>query len=291
VRRRPRVALATAAAFPRLDPDDGQLLLAALHRRGVVAQPMVWDDPDVDWSAYDLVVIRSTWDYAPRRDVFVDWAESVAARTRLANPAPLIRWNTDKRYLRDLAAAGLPVITTTWLEPADPLTLPTTGEYVVKPAISAGAKDTARYAADDPAAPQHVARLQGAGRTVMVQPYLAAVDRAGETALLYVGGNYSHAIRKGPLLRLGGEFPAGPYAEEEIRRREPAAAERSLADAVLDAVPGGRHQLLYARVDLVPGADGVPLLLELEITEPSLFLDRDPSAADRLAAAIEVAAS
>lgn len=289
--RSPRVALATAGALPQLDAEDGPPLLAALHHRGLFAEPAVWDDPGVDWTAYDLVVIRSTWDYAARRDAFVAWAESVAAGSRLANPAAVVRWNTDKRYLRELAVAGLPVVPTTWLEPRDPVVLPTSGEYVVKPAVSAGAKDTARYAGSDPVATEHVARLHAAGRTVMVQPYLGAVDTAGETSLIFIGGAFSHAIRKGPLLQLGRPLPAGLYAEENIRARTPERAERKLAAAVLDAVPGGRVQLLYARVDVVPGADGVPLLLELEVTEPSLFLDRAPSAADRLAAAIEVAAS
>lgn len=289
--RRARVALATAAALPRLDAEDGPPLLTALAGRGVAAEPAVWDDPAVDWAAYELIVIRSTWDYSPRREGFVAWAESVAAQTRLANPASVIRWNTDKRYLAALAAAGLPVVPTTWLEPGDPAALPPAGEYVVKPAISAGAKDTARFAADDPAGPAHVRALQAVRRTVMVQPYLSAVDTAGETALIFVAGRYSHAIRKGPLLRPGGALPAGLYAEEHIRARTPSARERDLADAVLAAVPGGRDQLLYARVDVVPGADGVPVLLELELTEPSLFLDCSPGAADRLAAAIAVAAS
>ena len=288
---RPHVALATAAALPQLDAEDGPPLLAALGRHGVEAEPAVWDDTTVDWAAYDLVVIRSAWDYAPRREAFVAWADAVSARTRLANRAEVVRWNTDKRYLRDLAAAGLPVVPTTWLEPADPVRLPTRGEYVVKPAISAGAKDTARYVAGDAAGAGHAATLLAAGRTVMVQPYLAAVDSSGETGLMFVAGTYSHAVRKGPLLRLGGSFPAGLYAEEDIEPRSPSAPERDLAEAVLDAVPGGRRRLLYARVDLVTGPGGGPVLLELELTEPSLFLDCDPPAADRFAAAIAAAAA
>lgn len=289
---RPRVALATAAAFPHLD-GDGPLLLDALAGAGVDAEAAVWDDAGVAWSSYDLVVIRSCWDYAPRRDAFVAWAATVAAGTRLVNPAPVVRWNTDKRYLRELAAAGLPVVPTTWLEPGDPVRLPAEGEYVVKPAVSGGARDTTRYAGGRGAAvaaTAHVARLLAAGRTVMVQPYLTAVDTSGETALVFVAGSYSHAIRKAPLLAIGVQPTEAVFAEEHITRRTPSAAERNVAEAALAAVPGGPAQLLYARVDLVPDADGAPVLLELELTEPSLFLGHaDDVAAGRLARAIAAA--
>lgn len=282
---RARVALVTCAELPELDPDD-RLVVEPLRALGIDVVPAVWDDPAVDWAAVDLAVLRSPWDYARRRDEFVAWAESVP---RLLNPAAVIRWNTDKRYLRALAASGAPVVETAWLEPGDQVDLPA-GEYVVKPAVSAGSIDTGRYRAADPEhaalAAVHVARLLDAGRTVMVQPYLSDVDTAGETALLYLGGRYSHAIRKGPML-------AGPdagvdalYKEEEITARAPSDAELAVGDAVLAAVPGGASQLCYARVDLVPGSDGTPVLLELELTEPSLFLAHGAGAPDRLAAAI-----
>jgi glutathione synthase/RimK-type ligase-like ATP-grasp enzyme len=283
---RPLVALATAAGFDDLDGERAPMT-AALGDRGVDVAVAVWDDTSVDWARFDAVVVRATWDYSSRRDAFLAWAERVAATTRLANPYEVIRWNTDKRYLRELEAQGLPVVHTEWLEPGDALRVPAAREYVVKPAVSAGSRDTTRYHAgeDDAAAAEHVRRLHEAGRTVMVQPYLEGVDSHGETALLFFAGEWSHAIRKGPLLeRLGGPVE-GWFKREQIDDREPSDVERERAERVLDALPWPRRELTYARVDLVPGVDG-PTVIEVELTEPSMFLDRDPHAADRFAAAI-----
>jgi len=280
-----RIALATAAAVPKLD-EDGPVLQRALADRGLVGEPAVWDDPTVDWAGFDLVIVRSTWDYARRRTEFLDWARMVDASTRLANPLAVLEWNTDKRYLRELESEGLPVVPTTWLEPGDPGDLPTATEYVVKPAVSAGARDTSRYRpGDEAAATAHIERLHHEGRTVMVQPYLPAVDTRGETALLHLGGRYSHAIRKGPMLAPGDAAVEGLYREEAISPRAATGAERSIAERVLAAVPGN-PDLLYARVDLVPGPDGEPVLLELELTEPSLFLTHAEGAAAHLVDAI-----
>ena len=284
----PRIALATAAEFPELD-EDGPALIAALAERGAEARPAIWTDHTVDWSAYDVVVVRATWDYAPRRDQFVAWAERVAAVTCIANPAPVLAWNTDKTYLRALAEAGLPVVPTDWLLPGDVFTPPVRGEYVVKPAVSAGSKDTNRYRAGehDELAATHASGLLAAGRTVMVQPYLHHVDEAGETALLFTGGRFSPAIRKGPLLTPAMDAVSGAYKEEEIQPREPTAREREVAEAVLDALgsvaPIVGAQLTYARVDLVPDHDGEPTLLELELTEPSMFLVHDGAGGDQAA--------
>jgi glutathione synthase/RimK-type ligase-like ATP-grasp enzyme len=271
--------------------EDGPSLQAACAAAGLDADWRVWDDPAVDWSSYDLVVIRSTWDYPLRRDEFVAWASAVP---RLANPAEVVRWNTDKRYLRELADAGVPVVSTSWLEPGDEVRLPEHGDYVVKPTVSAGGHDTARYAPEHAEqAREHAARLLAAGQRVMVQPYLDAVDEVGETALLYCGGGYSHAVRKGPLLTGPDAVVDGLYRPETIDPREPSPAERAVADAALAAVPGGPGGLLYARVDLLAGPDGAPLLLELELTEPSFFLGAASGAADRFAGAVaaHVAAS
>jgi glutathione synthase/RimK-type ligase-like ATP-grasp enzyme len=282
----PRVAIATASELPHLD-EDGPLLLDALARVDVDAEPAVWDDPTVDWSGFDAVVVRSTWDYAPRRDAFVAWAHRVEAATRLLNPASIIEWNTDKRYLGELAAAGIPTVPTCFVAPGERVALPAAGEFVVKPTVSAGSRDTARYhAAEHERARAHVAALHEAGRTAMVQPYLEAVDVAGETAVLFIGGAFSHTIRKGPLLLPGEGFVAGLFAPEDITARDARADERVLAERVLAAAPGGGAALLYARVDLLPGPGGEPVLIELELTEPSLFLEHARGAADRLAAAI-----
>jgi hypothetical protein len=290
-RGKPRVALVTCDRLPDLEQDD-RLVLAPLAARGVAAAPVSWDDPTVDWAAYDLVVLRSPWDYALRRDEFVAWADGVPA---LANPADVVRWNTDKRYLAELDAAGVPIVPTTWVLPGETWTSPTgPGEYVVKPAVSAGSQDAGRYDPVDPEhralAEAHVRRLGDAGRVTMVQPYLTAVDTVGETALLFLAGPdglaFSHAIRKGAMLTGPDLGVDGLYKPEEISRRTADPAELAVAERTLAAVPGGPDRLLYARVDLIPGPAGEPVLVELELTEPSLFLDHADGAPDRLADAI-----
>jgi hypothetical protein len=288
-----RVALVTCAQIPDLEDDD-RLLLAPLAARGISAEPAVWDDPAVDWAAYDLVVLRSTWDYAPRRAEFVAWA---AARANLANPADLVAWNTDKRYLRELAAAGVPTIPTEWVEPGAGGWTGTATDVILKPAIGAGSVDAGRYRLDDPAEKRafeaHLARLTGAGRTAMVQPYLRAVAAVGEAALVFLRGTaglrFSHAATKGALLAGPDAGVDGLYREETITPRVATPVELAVAQRVLSAIPGGTDRLLYARVDLIPADDGTPLLIELELTEPSLFLGTDGGAADRAAEAIAAA--
>ncbi|BCL12803.1 ATP-grasp domain-containing protein [Micromonospora sagamiensis] len=289
-RGEPRVALVTCTDLPDLEPDD-RLLRAALAARGVHVDTVIWDAPDVDWAGYNLVVIRSTWDYAVRRDEFVAWAHTVP---RLANPADVVAWNTDKRYLDALWAAGVPTVPTTWVVPGEPGQLPERGEYVVKPAVSAGSLDSGRYDLGDPEhrqlAADHLTRLGTAGRVAMVQPYLHGVDTAGETALLFAGGPtgpvFSHAIRKGAMLA-GPDLPSEElFRTERIDPRTATAEQLAVAERTLAAVPGGAERLLYARVDLIPGPDGTPVLVELELTEPSLFLGHAEGAADRFADAV-----
>lgn len=285
-----RIAIATARHARGTD-DDEALLLPALARAGATVELLDWDDPTADWGAFDLVVLRSTWDYTSRHEQFLAWAERVAAVTRLRNHPDVLRWNTDKTYLTDLAAAGVPVVPTTVLRPGDEVTLPTDGEFVVKPTVSAGSRDTARYRAADPApAADHARRLLDSGRAVLVQPYQSAVDDDGETALVFLGGSFSHAARKGPLLTADGAITDKLFALEQMSPRTATARQIAVAEQALAAVPVA-GELLYARVDLLPGPDGDPLLLELELVEPSLFLPQAPDGtADRLAALITAAA-
>jgi hypothetical protein len=289
-----RVALVTCAELADLDPDD-RLLITPLAAHGIIAEPAVWDDPTVDWDAFDLVVLRSTWDYAPRRDEFIAWAASVP---RLANPAGIVAWNTDKRYLDDLKRFAVPVVETTWINPGGPgWAAPDSGEYVIKPAIGSGSKDAGRYRLDDrmhrDLAGIHVERLISAGRPVMIQPYLAAVDTIGETAMLYFNGIFSHAVRKGPMLTGpdSGDRDVGLYVPEEVSSRKPTDAERFVAAGALAALDDtglvkGPEDLLYGRVDLIPGPDGMPVVVEFELTEPSVFLATSWGAAQTFAAAI-----
>ncbi|GAB1690575.1 ATP-grasp domain-containing protein [Krasilnikovia sp. M28-CT-15] len=288
-RERSRVALVTSDYFPDLYADDHPLR-DALRARGVVVDAVCWDDPGADWTAYDLAVLRSTWDYPPRHDAFLAWARSVPG---LANPADIVEWNTDKHYLRELAASGVPVTPTRFVEPGEQWTAPAAGEWVVKPAVSIGSRDSGRYRlpGQRELAEAHVARLGAAGRTAMIQPYLAAVDTVGETAVLCLPDKtgamrYSHAIRKDALLH-GPDVGLDPRQyRQEITSREAGDAELAVAERALAAVPGGADRLLYARVDTIPGPDGRPLLVELELVEPTLFLLYDEGAADRLADAV-----
>jgi glutathione synthase/RimK-type ligase-like ATP-grasp enzyme len=277
-----RVALATCAEVADGD-EDRPALVAALSARDVDAFPAVWDDPSVDWTAFELVVVRSTWDYAERRDAFLAWARPLP---RVLNDVEVLTWNTDKHYLRELDRAGVPVVPTRFLEPGERFE-PPEGRFVVKPAVSAGSRHSASYGNGEDAG-SHVARLHGMGRSVMVQPYLDAIDQSGETALIYLGGSYSHAVRKAALLQPG-QAPADVlYLEEDMRSTQPTSAERAVADRALAALAS--DNLLLARVDLVPTSDG-PVVLEVELTEPSLYLGYAPGAAERFADAIAAALS
>ncbi|MFW5741022.1 MAG: ATP-grasp domain-containing protein [Myxococcota bacterium] len=290
-----RAAIATCAEVPNLD-EDGPLLVQALAHYGIEAEPAIWDDPAVAWPSYDLVVIRSTWDYPSRWRSFLDWIDAVETPCRLLNPADVVRWNIDKRYLRSLARHGIPVVPTQWLEDFSASVNLTdkwrrTDEVVVKPAVSAGSKDTRRFARNESDAAAALARdILASGRPVMLQPYMGSVDDRGETALLYFGGRYSHAIRKGPLLAVGDALEAGLFRQEEIEPRVASDEERALGELVLDRLPFERDRLAYARVDLVQGAGGTPSVIEIELIEPSVFLQHAPGAADRFASALAAGA-
>lgn len=293
-----RIALVTSAAGRPLD-DDLEPLRAALVAAGAEVDDPDWRDAGVDWSAYDRAVIRSTWDYVDHPAEFLDWARRAASLTDLHNPAAVIAWNADKRYLGELAAAGARVVPTTYVEVGDDATtapLPTDREYVVKPTVSVGSRDTVRYgvgATDEARARAHLARLVGAGRAAMVQPYQGSVDAEGETALLYFGGVLSHAIRKGPLLERGGAAHTALFAPEYVTPAEPTTEQLATADACLaaldrvDALSAVDRPLRYARVDVVLDDDGGMSILELELIEPSVFFQFAPAgAAARFAAAI-----
>jgi hypothetical protein len=274
----PRVALTVAQHDGTLH-DDGPPLLAAFERLGMGAEVVPWG-PGPDWSSYDGVLIRGTWDYILDRGRFLAWAATVP---RLANPVDVLRWNTDKEYLRDFEAAGIPTVPTLWVGRDDEVPAVEWDDFVVKPSISAGARLSARYRRGDDIA-AHLTAIHDAGSIAMIQPYLASVDTTGETGTYVFGGQVSHAIRKGGILAEGrgpsASIDAGSHQQVGPSSVDPALAE--FAQRVLAATP----PVLYARVDTVPGPEGEPLLIELEVTEPYLFLVHDPPAADRLAAAV-----
>nr|WP_202555967.1 hypothetical protein [Streptomyces sp. SID4950] len=270
---------------------DLPVLVDALRGAGADAEAVSWDDPAADWSAYDLVVIRSTWDYSWRAAEFTAWAERCGQVTRLANPPAVVRWSTDKRYLGDLAAAGVPVVPTRFLAPGDPADLPEEHEYVVKPSSGAGARYAARYTpADRETARGHLARMHAEGLTAMVQPYMRGIEAGGERALQFFGGRLLHASRKGAVLAPGTAFDAAKVPHPGLAAWTPTPAELAVAEAALAAVPGA-PELLYARVDLVDGTEpGEVRVMELELVEPNLFLFLHPGSVDAVRDAILAAA-
>jgi glutathione synthase/RimK-type ligase-like ATP-grasp enzyme len=242
----------------------------------------------------DLVVLRATWDYVERRDEFLAWCDSVPA---LANPARAVRWSTDKSYLVDLASDGVPVVPTALVPPGETASWPS-GPFVVKPAVGAGSRDAARFAAGEhDAAAAHLSGLHERGFTALVQPYQERVDADGETALVFLGGVHSHAFTKGAMLVPDARRDAsGLYVLERLSAAAPDAGRRRLAEDALDSAVNRlgltRADLLYARVDVVTGDDGRPLVLELELAEPSLgFRQTGPDAAGRFASAVRAALS
>jgi hypothetical protein len=285
-----RVALVTCKELPDLD-EDTRRLIGPLAARGIAATAAIWDDPEVDWKYFDLVVVRSCWDYVSRRNEFLEWASRVP---KLANPAAVLAWNTHKGYLRDLAARDVPIVPTTRLPPDEKWTAPERGDWVIKPAVSLASLGTGRYRMDDRhqrrLAAEHVRRVHAGGGTVMLQPYMRGIDYEGETSLVYLGGVFSHAMRKAAVLTgpdVGVDRRFLPQGGLHLRAHQPTTRELMTANQVLAAVPENRQQLLYARVDLVSGPDGRPVLMELELTEPQLYFCDAPGAAERMAAAIE----
>ena len=279
-----QIAFATSRTHQALDTEI-PLLVTAAAARGHRADTVVWDDPGVDWSSFDAVVVRSCWDYTGRREQFVAWARSIPT---VQNPARVIEWNTDKVYLREFAAGGTPVIDTYWnVQTGDDIG--DHAEWVCKPSVSAGSRDTARWTSREEVY-AHSAQLVADGRTSMVQPYIQSVDTDGETAMMFLGGEFSHAIRKGQLLHKGEGVRQDREGRESITPRAPTAAQHEIAAESLASVARILtlgDPLLYARVDLVTAPDGSPLVIELELTEPSLFIAHSHDGAERLVRALE----
>lgn len=271
-----RVALATCLRPPEPDHDEAPLL-AALRARGLEASTLAWDDPKADPAAFDLVVVRSTWNYIHALPEFLAWLRRAAAATRLANPAEVMAWNCDKSYLFELAAAGVPVIPTvsvprgTW--PA--LDRLPWEDLVVKPRVGAASFATRRFPPGRKPQAEAFLRETCSARDMLVQPYVLSVDGHGERSLVWVAGELTHGVRKNPRLAGGDESVSAALA--------PEADERAFAERVLAPRRAG---LLYARVDVARAEDGTLMLMELELVEPSLFLLQHPPALARLADAV-----
>jgi hypothetical protein len=271
------ISLATCSAIPALPAEDA-ILVRALEHRGIRGTPVVWDGPQ-SLSAR-ATLIRSAWDYHLRHAQFLAWVERVSAGRPLWNDPAIVRWNSHKSYLRDLAARGVAAVPTIWMEAgrhpalARALDQRGWGEVVIKPAVSASAHRTARFARDARAAAQRHLDALTADGMAMVQPYLSSVEDYGERSFIFIDGEFTHAVRRQAVLSQKYEYDA------PAPRVEPTVAELMLcrkALSVLDSMP------LYARVDVAPDAHGAPWLMELELIEPRLYFREGPEAAELLA--------
>ena len=281
------LALATTAKARGHDHDLA-ILATALDARSQPFQIVDWDDPSINWSHFAAVVLRSTWDYYQRYEQFLDWVNLVSAVTTLHNSVEIVRWNTDKIYLQELAQANIPVIATSFVHDVSDIdTALLNADIVVKPIISAGSNNTARHRANSPAADEHVRNILASGVAALVQPYVSTIDAMGETGLVYLNGEFSHAFQKAAIFSNAAQDHNGVFVEEKISSHSATAGERRLGERVCQFVA---HRFgaapLYARVDMVASANGESQLMEVELTEPSLYLHTDPVAPDRVASAL-----
>lgn len=281
-----RIAFATYQGAPLLTPDD-RLAATALASRGVEVVPAIWSARDVDWGAFDATILRSMWDYHHRVPEFRAWLGRLEQEEAACwNPASLARWNLDKRYLRDLQAAGIPTIPTAWLSASQLGDLGSVmdchgwRDVVLKPAIGATAHRIVRISRENADAVSARSRDLVEHGDAMLQPFIAGIASHGEWSLMFFGGEFSHAVLK--------QAAAGDFrVQEEFGGRSTVALPppelRAAAERILASL---QQPWLYARVDGVAGALGDFLLMELEMLEPLLFLAHDPGAADRFAEAI-----
>ena len=267
---------------------DLQLLADALTRKGASVELVNWDDAAADWTQFVAAIVRSPWDYHWRLPEFLAWADRVSRETQLFNSADVLRWNTDKVYLRDAVEFGVPVIPTEFVTDeagVDAVVLP--HDVVVKPTVSAGSNDTLRFVGDDTGARAHIRHVLSLGKKAMVQPYQGRVDERGETGLLFYNGKFSHAFCKAAILSHGESERNGLFVVEEITSRTPRADELAVGEKVIQLLTSRFGEApLYARIDMVDGDDGEPLVMEIELAEPSMFFHVAEGSADRYADAI-----
>lgn len=281
------IALRIASCQPLPEPDpDAEPLEAALAAAGLPAAVLGWDDPSVDWDAPVPTILRTTWNYALAPEAFRAWLARAAAAAPLWNPLPLVLDNLHKRYLVELRQRGVATVPTLLVERHQRLSLEEAADgfgvdrLVVKPAIGAGSLDTERFQrGDDVRFASHVERLAQRGE-VLVQPFVESVQDYGERSLVWIDGELSHAIRKTPRFSGDAERTDGPLP---IADDEAVLARAALAPLV----ERYGDDLLYARVDMARSDRGDPMLMELELIEPSLFFARRPGSAERFVAALQ----
>ena len=274
------VALATCRQLPEPDPDE-QPLLDALATSGITAGMLAWDDAAIDWSRAPLTVLRSTWNYPRHADAFLAWVARTSRVTQLWNPLPVVRWNHHKRYLLDLDRHDVPITPTVLVYRGERRALHSIldeqdwPDAVVKPAVSAASYRTTRVTRENREQGEAEFAALVAERDVLVQRYLPSVEDYGERALIWVDGALTHAVRKNP------RFAGG---QESVSEAVPvSSAEAELAARAIACV---NAPLLYARIDVAPGPGGAPVVMELELIEPSLFFIQGPAALERMVTAI-----
>jgi len=267
-----KLRVATCVKLPEPDADEAPLA-AALDRAGVTHSLVAWDDPHADWDAPVPTIIRSTWNYVHDVDAYLAWIARAAAAAPLWNPPAIVRGNVYKRYLLDLARRGVPVVPTTLVEQGGTIEVPRE-RVVIKPEVGAGSVNTRVFDAGNREAIAHCAAITARG-AALIQPYMASVDAYGERSLVWIDGELSHAIRKSPRFTGDSEAVTGPFPIAPEEREVALAALAPIAD-----------QILYGRVDLARDATGQPMVMELELVEPSLFFAKHPPSADRFVMAL-----
>lgn len=262
---------------------DDPLAREPLRELGWEMDMVPWNREGVAWEDYALVAIRSTWDWMYTPEAFLAVLQDIVDRgVRLENPLPLVRWNLEKSYLRDLAARGVPTVPTLYRDRLEPGTLDAlldelgTRRAVIKPLVGANASWAVRIGERETA---EIEQLYAA-RALLAQPFVRAVVEEGEYSLFYFGGAPSHAIRKRPK---AGDFRVQEEHGGSVELVVPTADLRAAADEVMAALD---EPPLYARVDLVRGDAGEWWLMELELIEPTLYLRMDRDAPQRFARAL-----
>ena len=286
------IALVTTQAARGHD-HDLDILTAALDAAQQKWQIVNWDDVAIDWTQFSIAVLRSTWDYYARLDEFVAWVDQVSAQTTLCNPAGIVRWNVDKRYLQEMSAHGIPVMATTFVAQLIDITQELIAQdIIIKPVVSAGSNNTARHRNDAFAARAQLDHILSNAGVAMVQPYSPTIDSVGETGLVYLGGKFSHAFGKDAVFGEAEQVHNGVHVQEVITARTANPNEHLLGDSVMKFLINKFGVTpLYARIDMVTNIDGVPEIMEVELTEPSLYLHLDAGSPERAATALANAAS
>ncbi|MEL7123775.1 MAG: hypothetical protein AAFO07_30320 [Bacteroidota bacterium] len=274
------VLFVTASSLPRPDVETIRLL-KLIEEKGKKGDIKSWENQSVDWSACKLCIIRSPWDYFTKIDAFTTWLEHIKGQTMIWNPVDIISWNINKKYLLELSQKGISVVPTLFVEKGDNRKLEKllsndfTETFIIKPAVSASAFQTKKFSRVDPIANKHLSELVTM-RDVLLQPFIPEILEVGENSLIFFFGQFSHAIKKSPKT---GDFRIQSEFGGTITKHIPSEEEMELAKATLKALPTA---VAYARVDIVTTKNG-PLLMELELIEPQLFLDFVPEGREKFA--------